>query len=63
MQIVSLGDDLHEISKSIFLEKIKNKYFKMSTAKSFARVLDVYSEQVITKLNGFIRRSCKKFCH
>ena len=29
MQIVSNGDNLHEISSSVFLEKLE-KYFKMS---------------------------------
>ena len=33
MQIVSYGDDLHEMSNPIFLEK-QQKYFKMSCAEN-----------------------------
>ena len=36
MQIVSQGDNLHEISKPISLERYK-KYFKMSSAETFAK--------------------------
>ena len=36
MQIVSLGDNLHEVpDPSYFLGKIKKKYFKMSSADFF----------------------------
>ena len=33
MQIVSLGDNLHEMSKPVFWEK----YFKMTSAESFTQ--------------------------
>ena len=36
MQIVSLGGNLHEMSKSIFRNKI-DKYFKMSSTKLFTQ--------------------------
>ena len=36
MQIVSSGDNLHEMSKPIFWEK---KYFKMSSAESLPSML------------------------
>ena len=38
MQIVSIGDNLHERSKLSFLEKLKN-YFKMSSAKIFTQLV------------------------
>ena len=33
MQIVSLEENLHEILKTDFCEKIKQKYFKMTSAE------------------------------
>ena len=36
MQIVSLGDNLHEMSNPVFWEKYK-KYFKMSSAENFTQ--------------------------
>ena len=36
MQIVSLGDNLHEMSNSVFWEKYE-KYFKMSSAENFTQ--------------------------
>ena len=36
MQIVSLGDNLHELSNPVF-EKNKKKYFKMSSAENFTQ--------------------------
>ena len=36
MQIVSLGDNLHEMSYPVFWEK-KEKYFKMSSAENFTQ--------------------------
>ena len=36
MQIVSTGDNLHEMSKPVFLEK-KKKYFSMSSAENFTQ--------------------------
>ena len=33
MQIVSLGDTLHEVSDPIFKQKSEKKYFKMSSAE------------------------------
>ena len=36
MQIVSLGDNLHEMSNPVFWEK-KEKYFKMSSAANFTQ--------------------------
>ena len=36
MQIVSTGDNLHEISKPIFWEN-KKKYFNMSSAENFTQ--------------------------
>ena len=35
MQIVSVGDNLHEMSNPIFSEKKKKKYFKLSSADVF----------------------------
>ena len=35
MQIVISGDNLHGMSKAIFWEKIKRKYFKMLSAEIF----------------------------
>ena len=40
MQIVSEGDNLHELSNPIFWEK-EEKYFKMSSAANLPRVLCV----------------------
>ena len=37
MQIVSLGDNLHEMSYPVFWEKNKKKYFKMSSAENFTQ--------------------------
>ena len=37
MQIVSLGDSLHEISKSFFPGKNKKKYFKTSSTENFTQ--------------------------
>ena len=42
MQFVSLGDNLHEMSKSIFWEK-KEKYFKMSSAGNFIQSAKHYN--------------------
>ena len=36
MQIVSLGDNLHEMSNSVFWEKYE-KYFKMLSAENFTQ--------------------------
>ena len=36
MQIVSNGDNLHEMLKPVFWEK-KKKYFKMSSAENFTQ--------------------------
>ena len=36
MQIVSLGDNLHEMSKPIFWKKIR-KYFKILSAEVFTQ--------------------------
>ena len=36
MQIVSLGDNLHEMSSPVFWEK-SEKYFKMSSAENFTQ--------------------------
>ena len=36
MQIVSLGDNLHEVSNPIFKEK-SEKYFKMSSSEIFTQ--------------------------
>ena len=36
MQIVSLGDNLHEMSNPVFWEKY-GKYFKMSSAENFTQ--------------------------
>ena len=36
MQIVSTGDNLHEISKSVFYEKLE-KLLNMSSAENFAQ--------------------------
>ena len=40
MQIVSNGDNLHDMS-ILFSGKIKKKYFNMSTAENLSRVLSV----------------------
>ena len=40
MQIVSIGDNLHDMS-ILFSGKIKKKYFNMSTAENLPRVLSV----------------------
>ena len=37
MQIVSNGDNLHEMSNPAFCGKIKKKYFKMLFAKNFTQ--------------------------
>ena len=38
MQIVSLGDNLHEMSKSVFwVKNKKKKYFKMSSVEFFTQ--------------------------
>ena len=36
MQFVSIGDNLHEISKSVSWEKYE-KYFNLSSAENFAQ--------------------------
>ena len=36
MQIVSLGDNLHEMSNPVFWEKYE-KYFKMPSAENFTQ--------------------------
>ena len=36
-QIVSYGDNLHEISMPIFFQKNKKNYFKMASAEIFTR--------------------------
>ena len=36
MQIVSIGDNLHEMSNLVFWEKLE-KYFKMSSAENFTQ--------------------------
>ena len=41
MQIVSDGDNLHEMSKSVFWEKLE-KYFKMSSAEIFTQSVKPY---------------------
>ena len=41
MQIVSIGDSLHEISKPVFLE-ISEKYFNMSSAENFTQSTKCY---------------------
>ena len=37
MQIVSSGDNLHEMSNSIFWEKKEENHFKMSSAENFTQ--------------------------
>ena len=37
MQIVSSGNNLHEMSKPIFLEKQKKSYFKIPSAEIFSQ--------------------------
>ena len=39
MQIVSIGDNLHEMSKPVFLEKINKKYVSMSSAENFTSMI------------------------
>ena len=39
MQIVSNGDNLHEISKPVFRDKYE-KYFKMSSVEFYTQVVD-----------------------
>ena len=41
MQIVSNGDNLHEMSNPVFWGKNKKEYFKLSSAQIFIRVLSV----------------------
>ena len=36
MQIVSIGDNLHEMSNPVFLEK-QEKYFKMLSTENFTQ--------------------------
>ena len=38
MQIISTGDNLHEVLKPVFWEK-QEKYFNMSSAENFTQVL------------------------
>ena len=35
MQIVSIGDKLHETSTPVFLENNKKEYFNLSSAENF----------------------------
>ena len=35
MQIISIWDSLHEMSKPIFRKKYKYMYYKMSSAENF----------------------------
>ena len=37
MQIILQGDNLHEMLKSIFWKKKKEKYFNMSSAEIFTK--------------------------
>ena len=37
MQIVSTGDNLHEMSNPVFWKKKKKKYFSMSSAENFTQ--------------------------
>ena len=41
MQIVSIGENLHEMSKPVFWEEKKEKYFKMLSAELAKRVVKV----------------------
>ena len=36
MQVVSIGDNLHEMSNSVFWEKLE-KYFSMPSAENFTQ--------------------------
>ena len=58
MQIVSLGDNLHEVSKPICEEKKKENYFKVSSAEFLSRVLSV--KKILTEksseISGYIYR-------
>ena len=53
MQIVSTGDNLHEMSNPVFLEKKKN-IINLSSAELAKRVVKVKPHFYIVKL-GFIR--------
>ena len=44
MQIISYGDNLHEMSKPVFWEK-KEKYFKLSSAEIFTQSAKVFVQQ------------------
>ena len=37
MQIVTIGDNWHIMSKPVFSEKLKKKYFKISSAENFTQ--------------------------
>ena len=64
MQIVSIGDNLHKMSKPVSA-KIRKKYFKMSSAETLPRVVvklrvnavKVPSEGQIHKTQIFLGRS------
>ena len=44
MQIVSLGDNLHEMSKPIFSEKKIEKYLRTASAGIFTQHASVYKD-------------------
>ena len=61
MQIVSIGDNLHEISKMFFSgKKKKEKYFDMSLLKILHRVLRVKQARIGKPKDGSFRQSFPK---
>ena len=46
MQIVSLGDNLHEISKPIFWEKLRKNIINLYSAE--------FAQNMLVLINGFV---------
>ena len=59
IQIISLGDNLHVMSKPIFWEK-QEKYFKMVSAENLPRVLSVKDMVLKVWTN---ETKCSYFCY
>ena len=59
MQIISLGDNLHVMSKPVFWEK-QEKYFKMVSAENLPRVLSV--KDMVLKV-WTDETKCSYFCY
>ena len=55
MQIVSTGDNLHEMSKPVFWERLE-KYFNVLSAENFSQSAKCYPGKYITRLSDGLLR-------